>query len=149
MEHQYYMHLQGKRWLGRWIMSLQFQCQHWGVLDSSVILLSMTQTVSGYCLSPTGSSYCSPPTQNRWRRWVSHYSWQPQKQGWEISDFIGVLFTPCRISASLPKYFHSFIYLLLPYRLWSEFIANQGQKTQRINCWRNLAPITTVIRQCG
>lgn len=33
---------------------------------------------------------------------------------------------------------------LLP---WSEFIANLGQKTQKINCWRNLSPIATVITQ--
>ncbi len=120
----------------------------------------MTQTLSGYHLSPIGSFYCSSLSRNQWRWFTPTVSAMGgnelfiicdnlKKQGWEMSHLIRCLFMPSKISAyiaNLPKYFHPFTHLVPPYRLWSRFIANPGQKTQKINCWRNLSPITTVIR---
>lgn len=58
---------------------------------------------------------------------------------------------PSKISAyivDLLKYFHAFTDLVLPsVQLIQTVCKPSSEKTQRINCWRNLSPITTVIRQ--
>ncbi len=73
-----------------------------------------------------------------------------EQQGREISHLIRLLFVPSKISTyteNLPKYFHPFTHCGSASSATIRIHWNPDQKLQKINCWRNWSPITTVIRQ--